>query len=77
MRAFDAALLLTAAVAAPAACAGATPQTAPASPAAAAVPAGVHWFTDLRAGLEEAKRTGRPVMLLAAAPSCGGVPGTW
>ncbi len=53
-----------------------SPQPAPVAPATA-VPSGVQWFTELRAGLEEARRTGRPVMLLAAAPSCGGVSGMW
>lgn len=76
MHAVHAALLLSAALAAPAA-AQAVPTATPAAPHAAAVPAGVNWFTDLRAGLAEAKRTGRPVMLLAATPSCGGIPGTW
>jgi hypothetical protein len=76
MRLFPAAALLSA-VLASAACAEGGFPAAPAAPAPVGLPAGVSWFTDLRAGLEEAKRSGRPVMLLAAAPSCGGVSGTW
>lgn len=38
---------------------------------------GIQWFTRLKDGLAEAKRTGRPILYLSAAPSCGGVPGVW
>ena len=38
---------------------------------------GIQWFTHLKDGLAEAKRTGRPILFLSAAPSCGGVPGVW
>jgi hypothetical protein len=38
---------------------------------------GIQWFTRLKDGLAEAKRTGRPILFLSAAPSCGGVPGVW
>lgn len=38
---------------------------------------GIQWFTRLQEGLAEARRTGRPILYLSAAPSCGGVPGVW
>jgi len=38
---------------------------------------GIQWFTRLKDGLAEAKRTGKPILFLSAAPSCGGVPGVW
>ncbi|MBM3457016.1 MAG: hypothetical protein FJX77_00570 [Armatimonadetes bacterium] len=43
----------------------------------AAPRAGVQWFTDLKQGLQEAKRTGWPILFVASAPSCGGIPGNW
>jgi hypothetical protein len=47
------------------------------SPKEAAAGGGIQWFTRLKDGLAEAKRTGRPILFLSAAPSCGGVPGVW
>lgn len=41
------------------------------------LPEAIAWYTDLFAGLDEAKRTGKPILLMSAAPSCGGVPGMW
>jgi hypothetical protein len=38
---------------------------------------GIQWFTRLKDGLAEARRTGKPILYLSAAPSCGGIPGTW
>jgi len=38
---------------------------------------GVQWFTHLKDGLAEARRTGKPILYLSAAPSCGGAPGVW
>jgi hypothetical protein len=53
-------------------------QTASKPAAKAPAPAGgIQWFTRLRDGLAEAKRTGKPILFLSAAPSCGGVPGVW
>ena len=49
---------------------------APAQKTAAST-GGIQWFTRLKDGLAEAKRTGRPILFLSAAPSCGGVPGVW
>lgn len=38
---------------------------------------GIQWFATLERGLAEAKATGKPIMLLSAAPHCGGVSGIW
>lgn len=38
---------------------------------------GIAWFATLERGLAEAKRTGKPILFLSAAPSCGGVSGLW
>lgn len=38
---------------------------------------GIQWFATLDAGLAEAKRTGKPLLFLSAAPHCGGIPGMW
>jgi hypothetical protein len=43
----------------------------------AKVESGIQWFATLDAGLAEAKRTGKPVLFLSAAPHCGGIPGMW
>lgn len=37
----------------------------------------VQWFATLERGLAEAKRTGKPILFLTAAPHCGGVSGIW
>lgn len=39
--------------------------------------AGIQWFATLESGRREARRTGRPILLVSAAPSCAGVPGVW
>lgn len=41
------------------------------------LPESIAWYTDLDAGLAEAKRTGKPILLMSAAPSCSGVSGVW
>ncbi len=64
-----AALLLCAAPA------GAEPEEAKAS--ASTRPAQIQWFGNWKQAKAEAKRTGRPILLTAAAPQCGGVPGMW
>ena len=48
-------------------------------PSAAAVPkaAGIAWFGQWTEGLKEAKKTGRPILLVSAAPHCRGVSGIW
>jgi len=38
---------------------------------------GVQWFATLESGLAEARRSGRPILFLSAAPHCGGVSGIW
>ena len=50
------------------------PSPAPQPDAAAA---GILWFATWNSGLREAERTGRPILLVAAAPHCAGVSGTW
>ena len=37
----------------------------------------IDWYGTLELGLEEAKRTNKPIFLLSAAPQCLGVPGIW
>ncbi len=51
----------------------------PAAPEVHEVPtdAGIAWFGSWQAGLAEAKRTDRPILLMSAAPQCHGVPGMW
>ena len=39
--------------------------------------AGIAWFGTWDGALEEAKRTGRPILLMSAAPHCRSVPGVW
>jgi hypothetical protein len=43
----------------------------------AAASGGIQWFATWESGLREAQRTGRPILLVSAAPHCAGVPGTW
>lgn len=38
---------------------------------------GIQWFGTLERGLAEAKQSGKPILLLSAAPHCGGIPGMW
>ena len=37
----------------------------------------IQWFSTWQQGLAEADKTGRPILLVAAAPQCQGVPGVW
>lgn len=39
--------------------------------------AGIPWFSTLARGLAEAKRTGKPILFVSAAPHCAGVSGMW
>lgn len=39
--------------------------------------AGIQWFATWESGLSAARRTGRPILLVSAAPHCAGVSGTW
>jgi len=38
---------------------------------------GIPWFSTWVGGLAEARRTGKPIMLVSAAPHCAGVSGIW
>lgn len=38
---------------------------------------GIQWFATWETGKAEAARTGRPILLVAAAPRCHEVPGIW
>jgi hypothetical protein len=37
----------------------------------------IAWFATWESGLREAQRSGRPILLVSAAPHCAGVPGVW
>ena len=37
----------------------------------------IQWFGTWEQGVAEAKRTGRPILLTAAAPQCRGISGMW
>ena len=37
----------------------------------------IAWFGTWQGGLAEARRTGRPILLVSAAPQCHSVPGIW
>ena len=38
---------------------------------------GIQWFATLDSARAEAERTGRPILLVSAAPHCSGVSGIW
>ena len=38
---------------------------------------GIAWYTTWESGREEAKRSGRPIMFVAAATQCNGIPGVF
>jgi hypothetical protein len=38
---------------------------------------GIAWYATWERALRVAKETGRPIMLLAAAPQCHGISGLW
>ena len=38
---------------------------------------GIAWFGKWDDALAEAQRTGKPILLMSAAPQCTGVPGMW
>jgi Spy/CpxP family protein refolding chaperone len=37
----------------------------------------IQWFATWESGIREARRSGRPILLVSAAPHCAGVPGVW
>ena len=43
----------------------------------ASVPPSIAWYGTLKDGLAEAKRSGRPILFVSAAPQCLGVSGIW
>jgi Spy/CpxP family protein refolding chaperone len=47
-------------------------EARPARPAA-----GIQWYATWESGVREAQRTGRPILLVSAAPHCAGVSGCW
>jgi hypothetical protein len=49
----------------------------PAQTSRATVPGGIQWFATWESGLAEANRTGKPILLVSAAPHCAGVSGIW
>ncbi|MEI6235133.1 MAG: hypothetical protein WCT04_18910 [Planctomycetota bacterium] len=48
-----------------------------AGPVVKAPDAYIQWYGTLAGGLEEAKRTGKPILFISAAPHCAGVSGMW
>jgi len=55
----------------------AEPASKPASKIASKIAPKIAWYGTLATGLEEAARSERPILLVAAAPHCLGVPGIW
>ena len=43
----------------------------------ASVQSGIQWFATWDSGLREAQRSGRPILMVSAAPHCAGVSGVW
>jgi hypothetical protein len=37
----------------------------------------IGWIPTWQQGLEEARQTGKPILLFSGAPNCSGVPGVW
>ena len=46
-------------------------------PNSRSVVSGITWYGVLQDGLDEAKRTGKPILFITAAAQCGSVPGMW
>jgi len=46
-------------------------------PGSRKVVSGIAWYGVLKDGLAEAKRTGKPILLITSAAQCNGVPGMW
>jgi len=75
--AFALVVSLVAAVRADDGAATAAPKPAPRADAKAAAGGGIQWFATWEQGAAEAKRTGRPILLVAAAPHCHDISGLW
>jgi len=57
---------------------GGARKPAAAAPTDAKTPAaGIQWFATWEQGQREGKRTGRPILLIAAAPQCHDISGLW
>jgi len=55
---------------------GGPPRLEPTAPLPAAAEK-IAWYGTWQEGLAEARRSGRPILLVAAAPQCHEVPGMW
>jgi len=53
------------------------PATTPKDQAKGAPQAGIQWYAIWQDAQREAQRTGRPILLVSAAPHCAGVSGIW
>jgi len=57
------------------------PKTTPKSPSPIVdrfqYPKSIAWIGTWQAAKAEAERTGKPILLLSAAPQCRGIPGVW
>jgi hypothetical protein len=49
----------------------------PDTPKAAKSAKAIQWFATWESGVAEARRSRRPILLVAAAPHCAGVSGMW
>jgi hypothetical protein len=38
---------------------------------------GVQWFATWESGLRQARLSGKPILLVSAAPHCSGISGVW
>lgn len=47
------------------------------APTSKTIGSGIAWFGVLQDGLDEASKTGMPILFVTAAPQCNGVPGMW
>jgi len=46
-------------------------------PSSKKVVSGIAWYGVLQDGLDEAKRTRKPILFITAAAQCGGISGMW
>ncbi len=54
-----------------------TPPDQPTREATKTSAAGIQWYATWESAQREAQRTGRPILLVSAAPHCAGVSGIW
>lgn len=55
----------------------ATPKSPPSVESTFQYPKSIAWIGTWQAAKAEAERTGKPILLLSAAPQCRGIPGVW